>query len=190
MGDTRWLERHTALEDFADLYEPLLDCLDQMVTSAGWDTKTVTEADGLRNQVTQSKFIVAFDTYLHMFDYTKPLNKKLQSSTIDVVKAYSEIEYVLTKFQSIRDNADNSFATLFTKMTAMSSVSGNNISVPRRCSRQTLRCNVASESEGFYQGSIYSFYFVDFLISELKERFSTLALKAVKALYIIPSNIH
>lgn len=44
---TRWVERHTAFETFADLYQVLHDCLGQVSSNnAGWDTDTVTRATG------------------------------------------------------------------------------------------------------------------------------------------------
>ena len=55
--DTRWVERHTFFADFSVLYEPLLDALQAITSSAGYDTKAVTEANGLFHQITTSGFI-------------------------------------------------------------------------------------------------------------------------------------
>ena len=56
--ETRWVERHTALEDFNYLYEPIINCLEQMCYPLidedkqwAWDTKTKTEAAGLLNNI-------------------------------------------------------------------------------------------------------------------------------------------
>ena len=60
--ETRWVERHTAFEDFNDLYEALLLCLSTVAENTGnrkWDAKSKTEAQGLLHQIKSSGFIVA-----------------------------------------------------------------------------------------------------------------------------------
>ena len=86
--DTRWVERHTFFADFSVLYEPLLDALQAITSSAGYDTKAVTEANGLFHQITTSGFISAFVVCQYVLGFTKQLSIKLQSSQIDIAKAY------------------------------------------------------------------------------------------------------
>ena len=52
-GETRWVERHTAFQDFEELYEALLLCLEtngKDKSRKKWDVKSKTEAQGLFHQ--------------------------------------------------------------------------------------------------------------------------------------------
>ena len=69
--ETRWVERHTALEDFHELYEPIMNCLARIATpqvvedepgGIKWDTKSSTEAAGLLNVLQSSELLIAFYT--------------------------------------------------------------------------------------------------------------------------------
>jgi len=75
--ETRWIERHTALTDFSDLYIPLLDCLETIGSATGskWDPKSKTEANDLLHQIQSSGFIVSFQTAAYAFSYTKSLSQ-------------------------------------------------------------------------------------------------------------------
>ena len=56
---TRWVECHTALKDFKDLYEPLPLCLPTIFENQNrkWDSKSKTEAQGLFHQIKRPEFI-------------------------------------------------------------------------------------------------------------------------------------
>ena len=188
--ETRWVERHTSLEDFRHLYEPLLDCLQFILTTTGWDMKTTTEANGLFCQITSTKFISAFVTCSYIFGYTKALSVKLQSSNIDVAQAYSEITTIIDVLRSVREDAETEFSKLFEDMKVMSVQAGVEITIPRRCGRQTLRNNIPSDiPEVYYRRTIF-IPFLDKIISELETRFSQLAKCATRAMHLIPSNLH
>ena len=43
---TRWIEKHTCLDDFGEMYEALLMCLEVISSlEAGWDAKAVVDAN-------------------------------------------------------------------------------------------------------------------------------------------------
>ena len=72
--ETRWAERHTAHEDFHDLYESITDCLDEMChppTDSGnqwiWDAKTIAEVAGLLKDIQSSEFVVSFYACRYFF---------------------------------------------------------------------------------------------------------------------------
>ena len=61
---TRWLERHTALETFSDMYVMICTCLDQMIEEGcdAWDAGTVTWAAAFRTVLHSESFLVFFAT--------------------------------------------------------------------------------------------------------------------------------
>ena len=64
--DTRWVDRHVALQGIALLHEFLVDSLASISSGNGnWDSKSVTEAHGLLTQLCSSRWIVAFHVNLY-----------------------------------------------------------------------------------------------------------------------------
>lgn len=191
--ETRWVERHTAFQDFEDLYEPLLLCLHTISQNKGsrnWDAKSKTEAQGLFHQITKPAFIAAFCTAKYLFGYTVGLSRSLQGSTLNVVDAYNHINVVKNHLQDIRKNAKSMFAgSLKDKMNAMAKTAGVKITIPRVCGRQTLRSNVQSKGPlAYFRRSIFV-PFLDGLLDQMANRFSGLSKSAVFGLLLIPVNL-
>ena len=190
--ETRWVERHTAFEDFNDLYEALLLCLSTVAENTGnrkWDAKSKTEAQGLLHQISTSGFIVAFHTALYLFGYTKGLSKSLQGSTLDVVEAHKHVSLVRDELQSVHRNAKHKFSLLYDKMKKMSNHGGVEISMPRRCGRQTLCSNIKAKKTITYFRRAIFLPFLDSLLQQLQNRFEGLSVHALQGLLLIPSNL-
>ena len=99
------MEKHSTIQDFNIMYEPLLTSLDAIAcTKQGWDTKTVGEAYGLMKRITDSTFIACFQTVLHFFGYTKGLSCKLQGAALDIVKGYEMVTNVTSVLMHARQN--------------------------------------------------------------------------------------
>jgi hypothetical protein len=45
--ETTWVDKFTTLHVFDEMYEPLLCCLEAIGSERGWDSKAVTESNGL-----------------------------------------------------------------------------------------------------------------------------------------------
>ena len=59
--ETRWIERHTSIENFSQLYEPICITLKDIAANRqSWDAKSMTESSGHLNTITSPGFIVAF----------------------------------------------------------------------------------------------------------------------------------
>ncbi|XP_078679498.1 52 kDa repressor of the inhibitor of the protein kinase-like [Branchiostoma floridae x Branchiostoma belcheri] len=189
MCETRWVEKHTCLEDFAELHKPLVECLEAITLEAGWDAKARTEAGGLLSQVNKPAFLCAFQSALFILGFTKPLSVLLQGSTMDVVTAYEKVDHVLTEMRAIRQSAEEEFSRVFRTATEMAERVGNNMEIPRRCGRQTQRSNVEADSpEVYFRRSVF-LPFVDSMVEQLATRFQQLTAHACRALLLIPSNL-
>ena len=190
--ETRWVERHTTLEDFADLYEPLLNCLEEIAynTVKIWDAKSVTEANGLLRSVTSAEFIAAFQTTHYFLGFSKSLSIQLQGSSKEILEAYQEINLLKQILIRERADADEVFKVVYGRMVDMAKQAGTDdageLPVPRRCRRQTLRSNVpSSTSEEYWRRTVFCPY-LDNFISELSSRFSAMTVRAVQGLLLIP----
>lgn len=63
---TRWVYRHTALEHFNDLYEVVVDVLNEMKHSkGGWNRDTITDASSLIAAITKFDFVMDSGKVLH-----------------------------------------------------------------------------------------------------------------------------
>ena len=192
MCQTRWVEKHTSLQDFDSMYSALCMCLDEIAknTDMVWDGNTVCEAQGLLHKIFSAGFIAAFKVNHHMFGYTKQLSILLQGSTMDVITAYSDIHTVKKILLDMRRDPEKEFKPVFESMLAMAEIGGSvGMPIPRRCGRQTARSNVeASTPEEYWRRTIFV-PFLDHLIQEFEERFSQLNEDAVRGLHLLPSNI-
>ncbi|CAG2200917.1 unnamed protein product [Mytilus edulis] len=174
------------------MYEPIISCLEEISSNVGrtWDKKAVIDAKGLLTKITDSTFIVSFQTVHNFFGYVTGLSRKLQGSTLDIVEGYKMIDTVKTLVKSTRDD-ETEFDTVFEKATAMAEVADiGGIKAPRRCGRQTQRSNVPADNVQVYYRRAVFLPFLDSMIQQFEIRFGERAVSVVRALALIPNNIH
>ncbi|XP_065199035.1 uncharacterized protein LOC135830743 [Sycon ciliatum] len=194
--ETRWVERHTALTDFRELYPAVVHCLQvisgQVATASNvtYDGKSVTEANGLLRAVTSDAFLVALSCNIFLFGFTKCLSVLLQGSHIDILTAYSEITSAKELLQDVRINSDVEFATIYAAASELTSLFGHaHPELPRLVSRQTLRNNTPAPTLEIYWRRAVFVPFVDSLIEQLNSRFSAIATAAVQGLLLLPGSV-
>jgi len=120
--ETRWTEKHESLQDFDDMYVPLLLCLQAISDETELDSKAKTESNGLLKRLTDSTFIACFQTVLYLFGHVKALGSKLQGSTLDVVTAYEMVEHVRYILANERVHDDTAFDNVYKKMLVMAKI--------------------------------------------------------------------
>jgi len=147
--ETRWVEKLTTLRDFSTMYSPILDCLEAISqVERNWDTKTISDAHGLLTKITESTFIVCFQTVLHMFGYVTGITRKLQGTTMDIIKAFDLVNDVKS---SVKEARENDYDEVYKKASEMSNIGGSeSLQMPRRCGRQTQRSNVPADNAHQY----------------------------------------
>ena len=141
MCQTRWVEKHTSMEDLNMMYPALIQCLDFIVNNKHtWIGKTIVEANGLLSNIMSPSFIAAFKVNLHVFGFTKPLRILLQGSTMDILTAYQEIKTVKIILAELRRDTEKEFNPIYAGMVTMANAAGlETMSIPRRCRLQTAR---------------------------------------------------
>ena len=94
-------------------YEAIVECL-ETISSNNWDIKSVTEAHGILHANTgiSDSFLVAFQTNLFIFGYTKGLSVLLQGSECDILTAHEEVEGI-NELRSIRDESEMVFTGVY-----------------------------------------------------------------------------
>ena len=194
--ETRWVERHTALTDFRELYPAVVHCLQvisgqaQAATEVTYDAKSVTEANGLLHAITSDSFIVSFACNIFLFGFTKCLSVLLQGSHMDILTAYSEITSAKDLLRDVRTNCDVEFAKIFKDASELTSLFGqNHPEVPRLATRQTHRNNISGQTPEVYWRRAVFVPFVDNLIAELDSRFSAMSNAAVQGFQLLPPSL-
>ena len=186
--ETRWTEKHTTLESFTVMYEAIVSCLEAISSNEGhrWDRKAIIDANGLLTKITDSTFIVSFQTVHNFFGYVKGLSSKLQGPSLDIVEGYKMIDSVKAVIESTRED-ETEFDALYEKANAMADI--GNISMPRRYARQTQRNNIPASSDKEYFKRAIFLPFLDAMIKQLNIRFGKHAISVVRALSLIPRHI-
>ena len=95
------VERHTSLEEFDEIYEALLICLEDISSKklhSSWDKKTVIEASGLLTNITKPAFIAAFQCALFFFGFTKSPSIFIQGSSMDIDRWVHDFRATIVKF--------------------------------------------------------------------------------------------
>ncbi|CAH1968929.1 unnamed protein product [Acanthoscelides obtectus] len=160
--ETRWTEKHVAVERFAEMVPVIRETLGALQDAASSDVAT--QAYHLQTAMDNSQFIVSLVILRKVFSYTANLNKAMQKVNVDLTNI---CEYTKTvKILNVRN--ESQFAILFEQAQQMSS---GDIVVPRITGRQTLRNNIAAETAEIYYRRNVFYPFIDHVIAELDARF-------------------
>ena len=105
---TQWIARINAFEVFCDLLKAIVAALAAIRSNAGhkWDAENITMAGGLYLNITRFEFLMGFLVCLKGLRYVKSLTIGLQSSHVDICKAYRHIKYIKTAIQETRREAE------------------------------------------------------------------------------------
>ena len=115
------------------------------------------------------------------------ISASLQSSSWDACAAYRQVSAVITALTNVRENVFAVHHGWYTSVVEFAKKLKVDPSVPRRCSRQTLRDNVPSETFEEYYRRVVTIPMLDYLIGQMKTRFSSLQQIAVKSLHLCPT---
>ena len=144
-------------------------------------------ATSLLHSVTDFEFIAVFPTAYQYLLHLAGITVKLQSSTMDVVEAYKQIDEVRQFYKEIRGNVDMEFHKVYTQAERMAAAVDVEPRKPRSCARQRHRPNTDSKTiEEWYQINA-ALPFLDHIMTELDEHFSVLAQTSSHLLQLVPS---
>jgi|UniRef100_A0A2S2QFI6 hypothetical protein len=112
----------------------------------------------------------------------------LQSSKLELSKAYSHVIDVIDVIGNIRENSVSEFEKYFKNASDKSALIGEKIRIPRLYGRQTTRSYIDTRSPiKWYKINIF-LPFIDYLISQLNIRFNEKLSEVIPSEGFIPSN--
>lgn len=181
---TRWAARHDSYSHFYTSYMYIVKALEVIVfgfhtkeydfeSKGKWDPKAKSEARSLLAAITSFDFIVSFLILYQYLSHLDSITVKLQSSSLDIMKAYELSSGVIATYQSLRDENETNFAPIYDQAVRMAKAVGVEPSMPRVSSgRQQHRANAPAESaDKFYRINV-ALPFLDHIIGEMTARFT------------------
>ena len=187
---TRWVERHEAFEVFVDLYQPLVCCLEDIKDSTDWNRETKNDAQSYFLSLCRFSFIVSLVVTKEVLGYTKALSIKLQGRYVDVVKAFKDVSLVQQTLAHARGDIESFHNRVYTSALSIARKINVDESRPRTTGRQQHRCNVPSTSISEYFQRQLTTPALDYLISEVTERFSSrLTATLSQIMVLLPSSV-
>jgi len=105
---TRWAERHDAYTHFYNAYPFIVQAFEVMTFGdscsvecdpdfrSGWDVKTKSDAQSYLTAITTFEFIVTFLCVYQLLSHLAGITVKLQSTSIDILKAYADVSILST----------------------------------------------------------------------------------------------
>jgi hypothetical protein len=188
--ETRWVERHEGvLQFFVDLAK-IVETLEKI--SEWRDPNTAGKAASLVRTLFNAQFILSVLCLSDILSLTQSLSKLLQKTALDLNDSAVQVNNTISILASRRENVDNSFNNVWQRAENLADQLGVELNIPRiprRSGRQIYRANhEANSAEEYYRVSIYS-PLLDFVLTDLRERFSAETLDVFQLSVFISENI-
>jgi hypothetical protein len=188
--ETRWVERHEGvLQFFVDLAK-IVETLEKI--SEWRDPNTAGKAASLVRTLFNAQFILSVLCLSDILSLTQSLSKLLQKTALDLNDSAVQVNNTISILASRRENVDNSFNNVWQRAENLADQLGVELNIPRiprRSGRQIYRANhEANSAEEYYRVSIYA-PLLDFVLTDLRERFSAETLDVFQLSVFIPENI-
>ncbi|KAK2727278.1 hypothetical protein QYM36_007948 [Artemia franciscana] len=169
--ETKWVERHDAIQISKQLIVPIFKALEEIETDG--DSVTLSKARSLLNNILSLDYIVTLIVMDCFLGYTLNLSKLLQSENINMVMYIQCVESVTEMFKEIRNSAEGRFHQLFLEATRLCRELEVILVMPRKRNLFKIPSDIPAEKhiEFYYRVSIF-LPFVDQLIQSLESRFT------------------
>ena len=139
--------------------------------------------------MTSFDFISAFFLTRHVLDLTLPVTELLQGPAIDVADSSHLIESLKSLIISKRSNVDQFHNNCYKSVLELAKKVKVDEIKPRTAAIQRNRNNIPSESVSDYFKKVVTMPLLDYLTTQLNERFDSASVMAYSGLVIIPSKM-
>nr|CAH7768912.1 unnamed protein product [Callosobruchus chinensis] len=189
---TRWIERHDSILQFQNDLPLICDALRE---KAEWnDDASSSKGNILLRAVSNCEFILTVYTLADIFAITLPFSKYLQDININNIEtAKSKLKLLLKSLGDKRVNADSYFKSIICKSARETmSLLDADLKIPRIVPKQTQRANFSDTNQlpaEEYWKRVLFIPILDFIINDLKERFSDKLMGVFFLNLFLPNNI-
>lgn len=169
MCEIRWVENHTALMRFKEIYTAIVESLEDL--SECKDMETSSKASAFLKSDVSSEFVISLCVAESLFGYTMNLSKILQTVNTDLPSAIGFIENVKLLIQKNREDIEKIFHDIFKTAESMLTSVNEVVSIPRINKKQTNRVNVSGQTPEEYYRVAIAIPFIDDFLSQINSRF-------------------
>ena len=112
--ETRWVQRHDAVIRFLELFEVLIDTLNEIENSSK-DSETRCKAYQLRNSMLSFEIIVSLECAVKLLGLSLNLSRSLQDKRSDIKTCYEQVNEIIYTVEKIRGDTKQVFQNIFSK---------------------------------------------------------------------------
>jgi len=171
---------------FIDLFDSIIKALEDVVANASsWSRDALMDAMSLNKTMLDFEFIITL--YVVERYYTENLTRSLQARALDILQAVDHIATLKQVLTDVRSGIDEQFHLIFTNASRCASKHNVDITIPRRCGRQTAHENHPGDTPEEYNRRSLAIPFLHHLKSDIESRFAAHSLLVIKCLSIISS---
>jgi len=140
---TRWVERHEAVFVFLELFDAIVETLENISSLNDRDSSSQAS---LLCSIKQGEFLLCILIHANVFSISLPLSKKLQDENLDLSEAIELAENVKNVTTQRRAEAEKQFKNIDNEVLIKSEKFDINIKVPMLTNKQEHRTNVITDS--------------------------------------------
>jgi len=180
--ETRWVERHEAVQVFHDGFSEVTAALHSICK---WkDTDSSGKANTLITVIHQPEFIVTLVCLRDVLSSTVSLSRFLQKEVIDMEQASNAVQDTISVLEEKRRNSEEMFGVLFQEAEDLAKEHDIDLqNLPRSAGRGR---HPTADAESFYRQTVYN-AMIDNIVVDLKLRLSPEVLECFKLNLLIPS---
>ena len=188
---TRWVEKVTGLDDFEDLFAPVVFCLEEMSLNIGpvCNQDTSAKATSFYKLMASFDFLSSLVITKSILDLTLPVTQLLQGPAIDITDATYLIESLKRLICCKRNTVDTFHKKCYSDIVEIACKVGIEECKPRTSKLQRNRNNIPSESISDYFKKVVTIPLLDHLTVEIERRFDHGSISVYSGLVIIPSKM-
>ena len=184
---TRWILRLDGMQRFEELLGAISAALDIISNDNTYNKDARSDASGLLHRIFTFDFIINLVIVRHTLAHIQPLTYELQQVKLDISAVYDAVDTCLNTLKRVREQIDLKHKSWYDHAASLAYKHNITIQKPRIVNIQMHRENYnAVTPEEYYRRSL-SVPFLDQIINQLEERFSSRHRVHGYAFYAIPS---
>lgn len=191
---TRFVERHTALDRFCEAFPIIVEALQKMTLFN--DTRTSDLATEYLNCILRLDLLVSLFCARKFAIQFRPLAKALQQRNLDLTKALDIIDATLSVFQQWREDSEATFGEIFKEVSALATRFNISIQKPRTCARSVFRANLPNAPGSNDDDAVETYFRIqvwndvlDQVAQDIRSRFTNHHRKIFSLSKLLPINV-
>ena len=157
---------------------PDINTLDEIFTK-GWNWNSKKEVTTYINALTSFEFIVGITFLYRLLHPVASITQTLQGRTIDIVKAYQEVQSYILGQRVVRDKIEEEFLVIYRQAERIATILDVSSSVPRSVSKQMNRSNIPTNTSEDYYRRVLAIQVLGTFITSQEFRFNFIGFNSV-----------